>query len=232
MTDKNLTEIIVISDRSGSMATLANEAISGFNKFLEDQQKDQNGQCLMTYVQFDTVYEVVYNSVDIHDAKPLTTDAFIPRGMTALLDAMGNTIESVGKRLSKTPEDKRPGNVTVVIITDGQENASQKFTHEAVKKLVKEQIEKYNWSFVYLGQNIDTFSSGRSMGMSYNSPNVYSGDAKVGSRGYIALCSVASEAVSRRRYKGVSGQSLDFTDQDKEEFTSALLDDEPQVDPT
>lgn len=154
MTDKNLTEIVAIIDRSGSMYNLVDDTIGGFNSFIEEQKKGP-GKALLTLVQFDTNYEINYQAKDVNDVIPLDKTTYVPRGGTALFDAVARTVTEVGQRLSSIPDDKRPGTIIFLVITDGQENASHEFGGETgqrkVSEMVKHQIEKYSWDFVYMG---------------------------------------------------------------------------------
>ena len=120
MTDPNVTEIVAILDRSGSMGTLIAETIGGFNNFVEEQKKT-DGKAILTLVQFDDQYQIDYEGVDVNDVKPLDEKTYVPRGMTALLDAVGKTIVSVGERLSHTEEEKRPGQGGFLIIQGRRE---------------------------------------------------------------------------------------------------------------
>jgi uncharacterized protein YegL len=176
MTDKNLTEIVAIIDRSGSMASLVKDTIGGFNSFIAEQKKG-SGKVKLTLVQFDDRYQIDYDGADINDIKDLNKETYMPRGSTALLDAVGKTIITVGERLAKTPEDERPGQVIFLIITDGEENASKEYK-EAVKiaEMVKHQTEKYNWTFTFLGGGDAAFSQGVAMGISSNNSYNYSSD--------------------------------------------------------
>ena len=116
MTDQNLTEIVGVLDRSGSMASIQDDSIGGFNRFLQDQQKLDVDRCNLTLIQFDDKYEMVHECLPVQDVPLLTRKTFCPRGCTALLDAVGRTIESVGTRLLGLPEDKRPGRVVFLIL--------------------------------------------------------------------------------------------------------------------
>jgi len=122
----NLTEIVFILDRSGSMCSLVNDTIGGFNSFIEDQ-KQEDGEALLTTILFDDQYEILHNGVNIKTVKPMTTKEYSARGMTALLDAIGKTINTVGDRFNKLDEDNKPSKVIFVITTDGQENQSKEF---------------------------------------------------------------------------------------------------------
>lgn len=150
MTDQNLTEIVAIIDRSGSMFSYVQNTIGGYNQFVEEQRK-VDGKATITLVQFDDKYQVDYSGVDINDAKLLDEKTYVPRGNTALFDAVGKTINTIGERLANTEEDKRPGKVIVMIITDGEENSSTEFTQQQVSEMVKHQTDKYSWTFVFLG---------------------------------------------------------------------------------
>ena len=139
----NKTAIMVVLDRSGSMQPLTKDVCGGFDTFVAEQKK-LPGEATLTLVQFDHEYEIVYVNKPLDEVPPLT---HIPRGSTALLDAVGRGIGELGSALDKQPEDERPGKVIVVIMTDGQENASQEWTREKLRKLIKEQREKYSWEF-------------------------------------------------------------------------------------
>jgi uncharacterized protein YegL len=153
-----VTEIICIIDRSGSMSIIRDDAIGGFNTFLEEQKKIP-GEASLTLVQFDTEYEIVHENKHLTDVPPLTIASYIPRGATALLDAIGKTIDSVGLRLSNTPKDKLPAKVIVAILTDGEENSSKQYTNEKIKSMIEHQTEKYSWEFIFLGANQDAFAT-------------------------------------------------------------------------
>jgi len=161
---KDLTEIIFILDRSGSMEELSKDTIGGYNTYIENQRKEK-GEALVTTVLFDNEYEILNNGVDIKDIKPLTDKEYYARGMTALLDAIGKTIKEVGIRLNNTPECDRPEKVIMVITTDGQENASKEYNRSIVKQMIEEQTNKYNWQFIFLGANIDAISEAESLGI-------------------------------------------------------------------
>lgn len=154
---QGLCEIACIIDRSGSMEAVRHDAIGGFNAFL-DEQKKLPGQANMSLILFSTGREVVYENAAIDSVPPLTEQAYVPRGSTALLDAVGLTIDGIGKRLAQTPEDHRPERVIVAILTDGEENASRKYTRAQVAERIKHQQEQYGWQFVFLAANMDAFA--------------------------------------------------------------------------
>ena len=159
------SEIICIIDRSGSMAAIAKDAIGGFNTFLEEQKKVP-GEATLTLVQFDTEYEVLHENTPLQDVPGLNENTFLPRGMTALLDAVGKTIDNIGKRLANMPEKNRPQKVIVAILTDGQENSSREYKLEKIKEMITHQTEKYQWEFIFLGANQDAFEEAAKIGIS------------------------------------------------------------------
>lgn len=159
----NLTEIVFLLDRSGSMGGLESDTIGGFNAFIH-KQRQLEGEIRVTTVLFDDQYEILWNGMDAHKVK-LTDQDYYVRGCTALLDAVGKTILEVGHRLSKTSEEERPGRVIFVITTDGLENASHEFTYKKVKELIQHQQERYNWEFIFLGANMDAIKVADSLGI-------------------------------------------------------------------
>jgi uncharacterized protein YegL len=163
--DRSTTEIICIIDRSGSMASIRSDAIGGFNSFLDDQ-KAIPGPAALTLVQFDNTYEVIYDQQPINEVAPLDNKTFVPRGTTALLDAIGRTIDDVGHRLSKTPMKKRPSHVIVGIMTDGFENASTDYTREQVFRMITHQKTAYKWDFIFMAANQDAIQEGGRLGIS------------------------------------------------------------------
>lgn len=167
----NHTEIAFILDRSGSMSSMIEPAISGFNQLIQDQQQAP-GKANFTLVLFDDRYEVPFESVPISEVVELDTTTFVPRGSTALLDAIGRTIDEVGERLKRIPKAERPGQVIIAILTDGQENASERFSWNAVSKKIQHQTDKYQWQFLFLGANQDAIATaGRMSIKASNSSN-------------------------------------------------------------
>lgn len=158
------TQIICILDRSGSMSEngIIHEAISGFNNFIEEQKKLKD-KASLTVALFDDRYDLLYDNVDIQDVPPITNEIWTPRGMTALYDAIGKTINTVKANHAKTGQ--KPDKVLVCIVTDGQENASQEYRNLQIKKLIKE-CEDEDWNFIYLAANQDAFHVGSSFGVS------------------------------------------------------------------
>lgn len=161
---KDLCELIVVIDESGSMSSVRDDTIGGYNTFVETHKK-LPGEARLTLVKFNSDYEIVHDGVDIKDV-PLMTDAtYMPSSMTALLDAIGKTIDTVGNRLAKTPEEERPEKVIFFIITDGAENVSKEYTSKQVKEKTTHQKEKYGWEFIFMGADQDAWGTSRGMGI-------------------------------------------------------------------
>lgn len=188
---KNLTEMVFILDRSGSMSGLEADTIGGFNSMIE-QQKAEDGEAYVTTVLFDGVYELLHDHVDILEIEPITRKEYYARGCTALLDALGTTINSVGQRLSDTPEEERPGKVMFVIITDGYENASHEFTKSKIKEMIEHQQNKYSWVFMFIGANMDAVTEAASYGINSSFAATYTASAQGTSSVYTALDSSIS----------------------------------------
>lgn len=193
----NLTEIIFLLDRSGSMAGLEGDTVGGFNAFVK-KQTELEGETILTTVLFDDQYEVLWNGIDAREAK-LTEDEYYVRGMTALLDAVGKAILDVGYRLARTSEERRPGKVIFVITTDGMENASSEFTYGKVKELIRHQQEKYSWEFIFMGANIDVAKEADSLGIHLE--NSFNFEAS--EKGIEIMYERVSESVMEKRMKGV-----------------------------
>lgn len=165
----DLTDITLVIDRSGSMERSKEEAENGVNHFVEEQ-KNQPGKALLSLVQFDTEYEFVHRGVPVQDVPKYT---LVPRGWTAMLDAVGRAISETGDRLSKMTEEERPGLVVFVIVTDGMENSSHEFTRAQVKGMIEHQEKTYNWRFTFLGANQDAFAEAASIGIAANAAANY-----------------------------------------------------------
>jgi hypothetical protein len=193
----NLTEIIFLLDRSGSMAGLEGDTVGGFNAFVK-KQTELEGETILTTVLFDDEYEVLWNGIDAREAK-LTEDDYYVRGMTALLDAVGKTILDVGYRLARTSEERRPGKVIFVITTDGMENASSEFTYGKVKELIRHQQGKYGWEFIFMGANIDVAKEADSLGIHIE--NSFNFEAS--EKGIENMYEMVSESIMEKRMKGV-----------------------------
>ena len=151
---KNLTEIVFILDRSGSMAGLEADTIGGFNAMIE-KQKAEPGQALVSTVLFDNEIQVIHDRVPLEKILPLTEKEYFVRGCTALLDAVGGAIHHIGNVHKYAREEDRPEKTLFVITTDGMENASRRYNYEHVRRMIERQKERYGWEFLFLGANID-----------------------------------------------------------------------------
>jgi len=151
---KNLTELVFILDRSGSMAGLEADTIGGFNAMIR-KQKAQPGEALVSTVLFDNVSDVIHDRVSLDEIAPMTEREYFVRGCTALLDAVGGAIHHIGNVHKYARDEDRPEKTLFVITTDGMENASRRYSYEAVRAMITRQKEKYGWEFLFLGANID-----------------------------------------------------------------------------
>ena len=174
--NNTLTEIAFVLDRSGSMGSVAESAVAGFNEFLRDQQAAP-GQARFTLVLFDDEFLVPADAVPVAEMVGLDAGTYVPRGSTALLDAIGRTVDNLGKRLATTPEADRPAHVIVAILTDGYENASTDYTARDVAKRIRHQREKYGWQFLFLGANQDAIASAAKLNIAAQDAATFQADA-------------------------------------------------------
>jgi uncharacterized protein YegL len=151
----NLTEIVFILDRSGSMGGLESDTIRGFNSMLTKQQAESS-EAQITTVLFDNQYEILHDRIDIRAVNPITEKEYFVRGNTALLDAVGRTIHKIGNAQKFSKPEYRADKVIFIITTDGMENASREYTYDKVKAQIERQKSKYSWEFIFLGANIDS----------------------------------------------------------------------------
>ena len=161
---KNYTELVFILDRSGSMSGLEKDTIGGFNSMIEKQKKEGVNAVVST-VLFDAQNDVIHDRVPLNRIKPMTRKDYCVGGCTALLDAMGSAIKHIGNVHKYSREEDRPKNTLFVIITDGCENSSRRYTYDKVKKMVERQKEKYGWEFVFLGANMDAVKEASKYGI-------------------------------------------------------------------
>lgn len=170
-TARNLTEIAFILDRSGSMQSIAETAVTGFNELLTRQQEEHaQTPVRMSLILFNTEYEALFCSVPAPEILRLDMKTYAPDGGTALLDAIGRTIDETGARLASIPEADRPGKVIIAILTDGEENSSRNFTWAQISERIKHQREVYKWEFLFLGANQDAIATAAKM-------NIAAGDS-------------------------------------------------------
>ncbi len=207
---ENLTELVFILDRSGSMSGLEKDTIGGYNSMLVKQKKE-SGDAFVTTVLFDDKYELLHDRKDIKHINAITDREYYVRGSTALLDAMGITINNIGKVLVDTNEEERSGKVLFVIITDGMENSSKEFSYEKIKEMVEHQKSKYAWDFMFLGANIDAIMTAGSFGISADMAVNFVSDSAGTQLNY----KVVSDAVSSfRKSKKVDSSWKDEIERD------------------
>jgi uncharacterized protein with von Willebrand factor type A (vWA) domain len=202
MTNPDYTAIAILMDRSGSMSLIRNDAQGAVNAYIEDQ-RNQPGKCTVRLSQFDTEYENVYPSTNIEDVPDYVLS---PRGGTALTDSIAKTVLEFGDELADLDENDRPGTVVVVIVTDGEENSSREYTADAVKAVIKEQQEKYNWQFVFLAAGQDAIKTGAGYGIGAGSSLTFTA-GNINS----AVMAASNYTTTTR-----SGLVYQFTDDDRE----------------
>jgi uncharacterized protein YegL len=201
-------DITMILDRSGSMGSMTGQVIKSFNDFLLEQ-KAVEGKAAISLIQFDDQYEINYVAVDIQDAKDLNGDTYQPRGMTALLDAIGRTIVSIKERRSTS---EQTDDVVVVITTDGMENASEEYTRRQIREMIKECEDDLGWKFIYLAADEASFEQYGDFGMKQGR------SIKMGRGGdaYDHASKLMSAKLGLYRHGG-NEDDLDFTDKEREE---------------
>lgn len=173
---KNFTELVFILDKSGSMSGLESDTIGGFNSMLE-QQKGVDGDCRITTVLFDNNYTLLHDRIDIRAVSPMTNKEYFVGGSTALLDAIGTTINKLASVPGNTSEDCHADKVIFVIITDGEENSSREYSADKVRSMIEHEKEKFGWEFIFLGANIDAVKTAQRFGIDADRAVEYVPDA-------------------------------------------------------
>jgi uncharacterized protein YegL len=194
---KDLTELVFILDKSGSMSGLESDTIGGFNSMLQ-KQKALDGECRITTVLFDNHYELLHDRLDLRAVSPITEKEYYVGGSTALLDAIGRTIRKLVNVQRSTAEDYRAGKVLFIIITDGMENVSREFSSQQVKTMIEHEKEKYGWEFIFLGANIDAVETAGRYGIDADRAVDYVAD----SEGTALNFTVMSQTVASFRKTG------------------------------
>ena len=205
---KELTEIVFILDRSGSMSGLESDTIGGYNAMLE-KQKTAPGQAIVSTVLFDDHCEVLHDRLDIKTVVPMSDKEYFVRGCTALLDAVGGAIHHIGNIHKYAREEDRPEKTLFIITTDGMENASRRYNYDRVKMMIERQKEKYGWEFIFLGANIDAVEVADRFGISADRAANYHADSEGTQLNY----EVVSEAIcSLRASKSINTDWKDRID--------------------
>jgi uncharacterized protein YegL len=198
---KGLTELVFILDRSGSMSGLEDDTIGGYNALLERQKKEA-GEAVVTTVLFDDKYEMLHDRINLNRVAPITEREYFVRGCTALLDAVGKTINKIGNAQKNTIDSERAEKVMFVITTDGMENASREYSYDKVRTMIQRQKELYGLEFIFLGANIDAVQTAAKVGIDADRAANYHADSEGTQLNY----KVVSEAVSAfRTSRGISG---------------------------
>lgn len=172
----NITELVFILDRGGSMCGLESDTIGGFNSLIEKQKK-QEGECYVSTVLFDNVSEVIHDRVKLTEIEPMTNKDYTVRGCTALLDAIGGTIHHIGNIHKYARPEDVPEHTMFVITTDGMENASRIYNSSSVKRMIERQKRKYGWEFLFIGANIDAIETAAQFGIDENRAVNYRADS-------------------------------------------------------
>ncbi len=199
---KNLTELVFILDKSGSMAGLESDTIGGYNSMLRKQQ-DLEGDCVITTVLFDHTYELLHDRIDLRAVSPITEKEYCVGGCTALLDAIGKTVHKIAQAQKHTAEEYRAEKVLFVIITDGAENSSREYSASRVKEMIQHEKEKYGWEFIFLGANIDAVETAGRFGIAPDRAVDYVPDAEGTALNYKMM----SETVASFRCSGAVPQA-------------------------
>ncbi|MDO5516564.1 MAG: VWA domain-containing protein [Clostridium sp.] len=173
----NLTELVFILDRSGSMSGLESDTIGGFNSMIE-RQKNQYGEAFVTTVLFDDKYELLHDRVEIKKLQKMTDKEYYVCGCTALLDAVGKTINKIKAVHENMDENDKPQKTIFVITTDGYENASQEYSYKMLREMIETQKEKYGWEFIFLGANIDAVKEAEKFGITEDRAATYKNDKR------------------------------------------------------
>ena len=211
--DNNITELVFILDRSGSMSGLESDTVGGFNGMIEKQKKEP-GKAYVTTVLFDNVLETLHDRVDLQEVPVMTEKDYYVRGCTALIDAIGSTVKHIeGIHKYARPEDV-PAHTMFVITTDGLENASREFTAEEVRRMVSRKKEKDGWEFLFIGANIDAVETAKHIGISADRAVNYHADKK-GTRVVFDCMSAPISAMRRNR-----AVTADWKEEIEEDFAS------------
>ena len=191
---KKTTELVFILDKSGSMSGLESDTIGGYNAMLKKQQEEP-GDAIVTTVLFDDNYEILHDRTNIQGIKPITDKEYYVGGLTALLDAIGKTINKIVNATRHTAKEHQGDKVMFVITTDGMENASREFGYDKIKAMIEKQKTEYGWEFIFLGANIDAVSAAKDLGINEDRAANYHADGEGTTLNY----RIVSETISNLR---------------------------------
>lgn len=188
---QNLTELVFILDRSGSMDGLEDDTIGGFNAMLEKQKKEE-GKAFVSTILFDDKTEVLHDRLPLDKVRPITEEEYYVRGCTALLDAVGGAIHHIGNIHKYARREERPGRTLFVITTDGMENASRRYTAPQVRRMIERQKARYGWEFLFLGANIDAVETAGQLGIGADRAVNFHCDSRGTRLNYATVCQAVS----------------------------------------
>lgn len=208
--NNNITELVFILDRSGSMSGLESDTVGGFNTMIEKQKK-QNAPCYVSTVLFNHTSEVLYDRVKLGEVQKMTEEDFFVGGSTALMDAIGGAIHHIGNIHKYIRPEDVPANTMFVIMTDGMENASRRYSSEQVKQMIERQKKRYGWEFLFIGANIDAVETAARYGIDADRAVNYHAD-KEGTR--VVYQSVANAVCSLRENKELKADWSEEIDRD------------------
>jgi len=213
--DESYTHISIILDRTGSMESIRDDTIGGFNVFL-NENKQQPGSVTLTLVQFDSQdpYEVIHQFTPMNEVPELTRETYVPRGTTPLLDAIGRGINDLDQKLALLDDEEKPSGVVFVVITDGQENASKEFRRDQIVKMIKGKQEKDDWQFVFLSADLESINDAHEYG--FQDSSVMSYDKNVGG----SRSAWSSLSRTTRDYHRDKKMGFKFTDEDRDQQES------------
>ena len=208
----NITELVFIIDRSGSMSGLEKDTIGGFNSMIEKQRKEE-GECYVSTVLFDHETKVLHDRVKLSEVRPMTEEDYTVRGTTALIDALGGAIHHIGNVHKYARPEDVPAHTMFIITTDGMENASRRYTSDQVKQKIERQKEKYGWEFIFIGANIDAVETAARYGINSDRAVNYHADKKGTKVMYEAVANAVSYV---RDCGGISSDWRNYVDEDFE----------------
>ncbi len=204
---KNLTELVFILDRSGSMAGLEGDTIGGFNAMIEKQKKEP-GEAYVSTILFDNVSEVLHDRVSLESVPKMTDRDYTVRGCTALIDAIGGAIKHIGNIHKYARPEDVPEHTMFIITTDGMENASRRFSSDEVKKMIERQKAEFGWEFLFIGANIDAVQTAAQFGIGHDRAVNYHADSQGTQVLYETLCAPISAMRSNKAIDADWGRDI------------------------